>query len=368
MDRPAPSASRARDLTRTTLAVLFLGSLLGAAFWVLRPFLGPAIWAAMIVVASWPMMRRLESLLWRRRGLAVTAMTLLLLLLFVIPLVLAIGTLAGNADRMVEWARLAAAFEIPEKAPAWLAGIPLVGSMLVTLWEQAAVSGAKAMAAELLPKITPYAGDLTRWFVAEVGSLGLLLLQFLMTVAIAALMYAQGEEGAALVRRFAERLAGSRGAEAVQLAGDAVRGVALGVGVTALVQSVLSGVALAVAGVPAAGMLTALMFMLCIAQIGPTPVLVPAAIWLFWSGATGWGVFVSVVAVIAVSLDNVLRPVLIRMGADLPMLLIFAGVIGGLFAFGLVGIFVGPVVLAVGWRLLAAWLDDSHDAAHSDAG
>ena len=367
MSGARPGAGRARDLTRTTLAVLFLGSLLGAAFWVLRPFLGPAIWAAMIVVASWPLMRRLEQLLWRRRSLAVTVMTLLLLLLFAVPLVLAIGTLAGNAERMVEWARLAAAFEIPEQAPAWLAGIPLLGSMLATLWEQAAASGIKALAAELLPKITPYAGNLTRWFVAEVGSLGLLLLQFLMTVAIAALMYAQGEEGASLVRRFAERLGGPRGAEAVQLAGDAVRGVALGVGVTAVVQSVLGGIALALAGVPAAGMLTALMFMLCIAQVGPTPVLVPAAIWLFWSDATGWGVFVAVVAVIAMSLDNVLRPVLIRMGADLPLLLIFAGVIGGLFAFGLVGIFVGPVVLAVGYRLLEAWLDEGQDAAHSDA-
>lgn len=366
---PTPTVT-ARDLTRTTLAVLFLGSLIGASFWVLRPFLGPAIWAAMIVVATWPLMQRLQRLLGGRRGLAVTLMSLLLLLLFVVPLVVAIGTLASNADQLVAWAKFAAAYEIPEKAPAWLAGLPLVGGLLSTLWEQAAAAGVRALASQLLPKITPYAGDLTRWFVAEVGSLGLLVLQFLLTVAIAALMYAQGESASGLVRRFAQRLAGERGGEAVQLAADAVRGVALGVGVTALVQSLLGGAALALAGVPAAGLLTALMFMLCIAQVGPAPVLVPAAIWMFYDGNTGWGLFVAITAVVAMTLDNVLRPLLIRMGADLPLLLIFAGVIGGLFAFGLVGIFVGPVVLAVGYRLLEAWMDEgAHGAmaAHKDS-
>jgi predicted PurR-regulated permease PerM len=357
MPRPAITA---RDLTRTTLAVLFLGSLIGAALWVLKPFIGPAIWAAMIVVATWPLMLRVEDLLRGRRGWAVAVMSLLLTLLFVVPLVVAIGTLASNADRFVEWARMAAAFELPDHAPDWLARVPLLGSTLVDVWEQTAAAGLKALLSSMLPKLSPYAGDLTRWFVAEVGSLGYLLLQFLMTVVIAALMYAQGEEGAALVRRFAGRLAGERGREAVQLAGGAVRGVALGVGVTALVQSLLGGVALALAGVPASGMLTALMFMLCIAQIGPTPVLVPAVIWMFYTGSSGWGIFVSIVTVVAVLLDNVLRPLLIRLGADLPLLLIFAGVIGGLLAFGLVGIFVGPVVLAVGYRLLEAWIDD-HD-------
>jgi predicted PurR-regulated permease PerM len=125
-----------------------------------------------------------------------------------------------------------------------------------------------------------------------------------------------------------------------------------------VVQSVASGVGLALAGIPFASLLTALMFMLCIAQIGPLPVLVPAVIWAFYDGHTGWGVFLVVISAVVTMLDNVLRPMLIRMGADLPLLLIFAGVIGGLLAFGLVGIFVGPVVLAVGYTLLEAWLGD----------
>ncbi len=140
------------------------------------------------------------------------------------------------------------------------------------------------------------------------------------------------EESAALAHRVAGRLAGERGRDAVQLAGLAIRGVALGVGVTAIVQSLLGGLGLALAGIPFAGLLTAVMFMLCIAQIGPVPVLVPAALWLFWNDQTVWGVVLLVLAGVVATLDNVLRPVLIRMGADLSLLLIFAGVIGGLLA------------------------------------
>jgi len=348
-------ARRPADVARTTFAVLAIGGLIAACFWILRPFLGPAIWATMIVVATWPAMRRLQGWLHGRRALAVTVMTLALLLLFVVPLTVAIGTIVANTDRLVEWARLAAAYEIPAEPPAWLAGLPMIGESLARAWQQAADAGLRGLAG----KLTPYAGNFTRWFVAEVGSLGMLALQFLMTVAIAAVMYAGGEDFAQGVRRFASRLAGERGADAVQLAGDAIRGVALGVGVTAIVQSVLGGLGLALAGVPFAGLLTAVMFMLCIAQVGPIPVLVPAAIWAFWSGDTGWGIFLVVWSGVVGTLDNFIRPMLIRMGGDLPLLLIFAGVIGGLFAFGLVGIFVGPVVLAVAYTLLEAWMDEA---------
>jgi predicted PurR-regulated permease PerM len=350
MSRPANA-----DLARITFGVLFIGALLAAVAWIVRPFLGPAIWATMVVVATWPLMLRVQRALWGRRGLAVLAMTLLLLLLFVIPLTLAIVTIVDNADEMVGWAKLATTWHLPDKPPAWASGLPMVGGLLERAWEQAAVLGLR----DLLPKLTPYAGNLTRWFVGQLGSVGFLLLQFMVTVAVAAVMYATGEEAADLVRRFARRLGGERGDSVVVLAAGAIRGVALGVGVTALVQAVLAGIGLAFAGVPLAGLLTALTFMFCIAQVGPVPVLVPAAIWAFWNDSTGWGIFLLVWAGVVANLDNVLRPVLIRMGADLPLLLIFAGVIGGLLSFGLVGIFVGPVVLAVAYTLLEAWLGDA---------
>ena len=346
---------RHNDLTRITFAVLTLALLVGASLWVLRPFLGPTIWATMVVVATWPLMLRVQRWLGGRRWLAVAVMTLLLLLLFVVPLVVAIFTIVQNTDQIVNAAKLVTTYRLTPTAPAWVVALPMVGSKLAVLWEQAVASGLDG----LMQRLTPYAGNLTKWFVSEVGSIGFLLLQFLMTVIIAAILYTSGEAAADQVRRFAHRLAGERGASTVQLAGDAIRGVALGVGVTALVQSVLGGLALAIVDIPFAGLLTALMFMLCIAQLGPAPVLVPAVIWVFYGGQVGWGVFLLVCTVVITLLDNVLRPALIRMGADLPLLLIFAGVIGGLLAFGLVGIFVGPVVLAVGYMLLESWMDET---------
>jgi predicted PurR-regulated permease PerM len=343
-----------RDLTRTTFAVLFIVGLLGASLWILRPFLGPAIWAAMVVVSTWPLMLRVERRLFGRRVLAVAVMTVLLLLLFVVPLTLAVLTIVGNADRIVEWARVAADFRLPQTPPAWATHLPLVGHAIGSAWEQVQALGAM----DLLPRLTPYAGNVTRWFVAEVGGVGFLLLEFVLTVLIAAVMFATGEEAKALLYRFAIRLGGDRASPIIHLAAGAIRGVALGVVGTAAIQAVISGLGLLVAGVPAAGLLTALIFMLCLAQLGPLLVLVPAAIWAFWSGSTGWGILIVVVATVVTSLDNVLRPWLIRMGGDLPLLLIFAGVIGGLFAFGLVGIFVGPLVLAVAFTLLEAWITD----------
>ncbi|MDP1647952.1 MAG: AI-2E family transporter YdiK [Rubrivivax sp.] len=349
-----PPAVPAGDLARILFAVLVIGALLGASIWILRPFVGPAIWAMMLVVASWPLMLRTERLLWGQRWLAVVVMTLGLLLLFLVPLALAIVTIVDNADRLAGWARIATEYRVPEAPPSWLTNWPLVGGAIERAWVQGTALGLR----DLLPRLMPYAGNVTRWFVSEVGSVGVLLLQILLTVIIAAVMYATGEEAATLVRRLARRIGGESAGDVVDLAGGAIRGVALGVGVTALVQALLGGIGLAVAGVPVAGLLTAVMFMLCIAQLGPLLVLVPAVIWVFWNGDTGWGIALGIWSALAATIDNVIRPLLIRLGADLPLLLIFAGVIGGLFAIGLLGIFVGPVVLAVAYKLLQAWVDD----------
>ena len=343
-----------RELTRTLLGVIFLGALIVASFWILRPFLAATIWATMIVVATWPVMLWLQDRLWRRRTLAVVAMTVILLLLFVVPFTLAIGTIVANADEIGALLKSLADFRMPPSPPDWIANLPFVGEKAVLAWEQAAVAGVEG----LLAKLMPYAGSATTWFVARAGNVGYLFVQFLLTLLLAALMYARGEVVAHSLGRFGHRLAGERGENAVRLAGQAIRSVALGVVVTAVVQSAIGGFGLAIAGVPFAGLLTAAMLLLCIAQLGPTPVLVPAVIWLYWTGQTAWGTLLLVVTVVVVTLESVLRPMLIKRGADLPLLLIFAGVIGGLLAFGLVGIFVGPVVLAVAYTLLEAWIGD----------
>ncbi len=352
---PPPHSPAVADLARITFGVLFIGMLLGASMWILRPFLGPTIWATMVVVSTWPLMLRVQQMLWGRRSLAVVAMTLLILLLFVVPLTLVVATIAANAEQLVTWAKAAADFHVPAQAPGWLVNLPLVGGAVSGLWDQINLLGLR----DLMPKLTPYAGDMTRWFVAQVGGIGAVLVQFLVTLVIAAVMFSSGEEAAMFVRSFARRLGGDRGVGAVELAGGAIRGVALGVGVTSAIQAAMGGIGVAVAGVPFAGLLTALMFILCLAQLGPALVLIPAVIWTFYNGDTGWGIALAIWATIASTIDNVLRPFLIRMGADLSLLLIFAGVIGGILAFGLVGIFVGPVVLAVGMTLLEAWMGDT---------
>jgi predicted PurR-regulated permease PerM len=346
------------DLTRTTLAVLFIGILIAASFWIVRPFLSALIWATMVVVATWPVMLKVQARLGGSRSLAVGVMSLSLLLVLLIPMSVAIVTLVDNADRIVGWSKWLAETEVPPP-PAWVAGVPLIGDKLQQFWQHFVAQGLQDFAV----KLAPYAKDITHWFVAEVGSFGMLFLQFLLTVVIAAILYTGGESAAVWVKQFGMRLAGDKGVSAVVLAGQAIRGVALGVVVTAVVQSVLGGIGLAIAGLPMAAVLTALMFMLCIAQIGPVLVLAPAVGWLYWSGETGWGTFLLVWTLVVVSLDNILRPYLIKKGADLPLLLIFAGVIGGLLSFGLVGIFVGPVVLAVTYTLIDAWVRRDESAA-----
>jgi predicted PurR-regulated permease PerM len=341
------------DLARTTFAVLFIGGLLFASFWIMRPFLAPLIWATMIAVATWPLMRRVQARLWGRRSLAVLAMTLGLLLVFVVPLTLAIATIVDHADEIVAWGKGIAGFQLPSP-PEWLRSVPLIGERLVAMWQTVAAQGAR----DLVQQAEPYVGVATRWFITEVGSFGMVFAQFLLTVVLSAVLYADGEAWARWIIRYSKRLAPVRGEHAARLAGQAIRGVALGVVVTALAQSLLGGVGLAIAGIPFAAVLTAVMFMLCIAQLGPVLVLVPAVVWLYWSDSTGWATFLLVWTLIVGTIDNVLRPFLIKQGADLPLLLIFAGVIGGLLSFGLVGIFVGPVVLAVAFTLIDAWVDE----------
>ena len=343
-----------RDLARNTLAILCILGLIGLSLWVLRPFLAASVWAAMLVVATWPLFRGLEERLGGRRGVPVALMSLAMLLLLVLPLWLAIDTMLDHADQLAAAGKSVAAHGLPPP-PAWVGALPLVGERIATAWSQLAAGGT----AGVFAKAMPYATDAGKWLLAQVGGLGGMLIQFLLVVTISAIFYSGGESGARMARRFGRRLAGERGENSIILAGQAIRGVALGVGVTAIVQTALGGIGLAVAGVPLASLLSALMLMLCIAQIGPMLVLLPAAGWLFWTEATGWASFLLVWSLVVGSLDNFLRPMLIKRGADLPLLLIFAGVIGGMLGFGLIGIFVGPVVLAVTYTLMLAWIEDA---------
>lgn len=342
------------DLTRSIFAIAVIVGLIAASLWILRPFLPATLWATMIVIATWPLMLKIQARLNNKRSLAVLVMTGLVIMVFVIPLTLAITTIMQNTDLITNAVKSLS--NMPTTPPDWLAQLPYIGTQATQTWSNVAALGMQ----EFTSKAAPYAGVVAKWLVSEAGSLGLLFTHFLLMTALAAVMFAYGENAATGIKLFARRLAGARGAEVITTASQAIRAVALGVGVTAIVQALLGGIGLAIANVPFAAVLTALMFMLCIAQIGVIPVLLPATIWLYWQGDTSWAVFLLVWMLIVASLDNFLRPYLIKQGADLPMLLILAGVIGGLLSFGLVGIFVGPAVLAVSYTLLQAWVNEPH--------
>ena len=343
-----------QDIPRTIFAVLFIGGLIAGSLWIILPFLPAVIWATMIVVATWPVLLRIQGWLWGRRWLAVAVMTCLLLLVLVVPLTLAIGTIVANADVIAGWAEVLRAVKL-SAPPAWVETLPLVGKRAAQAWGELAASGQE----DLAKKLAPYAAGVVRWFVEQLGSFGMMAFQFLLTVGISAILFATGETVANGVRRFGRRLAGTQGENTVVLAGQAIRGVALGVVVTAFVQATLGGIGLAAAGVPFAAVLTAIMFLLCVARIGPGPVMIGGIVWLYWNGSAGWATALIVWAILVGPLvKNVLGPILMKKGANLPLLLVLPGVLGGLIAFGLVGIFIGPMLLAVSYRLLEAWVSE----------
>jgi predicted PurR-regulated permease PerM len=350
------------DLTRTLLIVLVTGLLIVGSFWILRPFLAPLLWAAMIVIATWPLMQRVQQWLFGKRALAVTVMSLAFLLLFAIPIGYGVSALVEYLPAVVDRVKDMGQLTIPPP-PDWVGRLPWIGERIESEWRRFLEQGP----GPLLQQVLPYLKAVGAWLIGEAGGLGVFVVQLFVTLLLTAILYTTGDSAAHLVRRFARRLGGERGERTVELAAASVRAVALGIIVTALVQSVMAGAGLAIAGVPYAQMLTGLTFVLCIAQLGPGFVLLPAVAWLYWTDSTVAATALLVWTAVTIGVDNVLRPVLIKRGDDLPLMLIMAGVIGGLLAFGVIGLFVGPVILAVSFRLLEAWIDEGlgedHDAA-----
>jgi predicted PurR-regulated permease PerM len=343
--------------------VAAIGGLIVASFWILRPFLPALIWATTIVVATWPALRAVQAHLWGKRSLAVAVMTLAMLLVVIAPIAIVVSTIFEHGETIVAWTRTLGTLSVPGP-PEWARSLPLVGDKVAVEWQKIA----SARSEDLATRLTPYLKGIALWILSQMSGLGALFIHLPLTVVIAAILYSKGDTVAAAVRIFARRLAGATGERVAVLSAQAVRAVALGIVVTALIQSVVAGLGLAVTGVPRAGLLTAVMFLLGVAQVGPFPVLIGAVAWLFWKEGTLWATVMIVWAIVTVSLDNFLRPLLIKRGADLPLLLIFAGVVGGLLAFGIIGLFIGPVVLAVTYTLLQAWVaeGDAEPRAHGD--
>lgn len=342
------------DITRTTLVVLIIGILIAGSLWTMLPFLGALIWATAIVVATWPLLLWVQRRTGGRRSLATAVMTLIVSVVFIVPLWVAVVTLLDASVHGVEIVRsyLARGLGPP---PSWLARFPGVGGRISAEWRELAAAGPEAFA----ETIRPYVRTVAARMIEITGSIAGLVVHFLVTVILVGVLYAKGEVAVQGVVSFARRIGQERGADTVILAGQSIRSVALGVVVTALVQTTLAGLGLWVSGVPHPGLLTAAIFILCIAQLGPVPVLIPVLIWAFGNLSIGWAMALLIWSIPVGIMDNFLRPILISRGVDLPLLLIIAGVIGGLIAFGVIGLFVGPVVLAVTYTLLQGWIRES---------
>jgi predicted PurR-regulated permease PerM len=348
---PMASGPKPQDVARVTLGVACLVAMLAGTLWILRPFLGAMIWAATIVVATWPIMMQLETRVGGRRAIAAATMSVVLLLGFIVPLGTAITVLIVNSDRIIAWATSVASMHVPPP-PDWVIGIPIIGPTIAERWREVL-----SAPTDVTATLSPYTKLLAAWLLGLVGGVASLAIDLLLIMAISAYLYARGDEAADFLHRFARRIAGARGPRAVTLAGGAIRGIAMGVIVTAVIQALLAGIGLAVVGIPFAAILTVVAVFLAIAQIGVMPVLGPAVAWLYWTGSYGWATGLLVWTIFVVSFDNVMRPILIRRGADIPLPLIFAGVLGGMIGFGVIGIFIGPVLLAVTYTLLSDWIE-----------
>ncbi len=351
------------DLVRHLLVLVIIGLFVVGSLYVLQPFLAALIWATMITVATWPLYLMARHRLGNRRGLAVLAMIVAMLLVIVLPLAAAVVTIVDHTDAIHDWVAKMPSYTLPPP-PDWVERIPLAGKKIASEWQALTDAGPGGV----LARIKPHAAQISDWALTQLGSIGGLMLHLVLTTVITGILYAQGDKAADAVQRFARRVSGQRGEIAIDLAAKSIRAVALGIIATAVIQSLLGGIGLVIAGVPLAGLLAAVMLILCIAQLGPGLPLLIGVGWLYWQDhRTVAAIVLLVWTVFCGTIDNVIRPILIKRGADLPFLLILAGVIGGLLGFGLVGLFVGPTLLAVTFALLQTWINEPPPDADNDA-
>jgi len=334
-----------QSLTLVVLAMLIIG-----CFFVLQPFITALVWAAILCTTTWPLYWRVTARLRDRSGLSAFVMVVLLALLMIAPFIVVGATIADNAALMAQWGRQLLESGPPDP-PAWVARMPLIGTTVAAYWSSMAHD-----TAQLLVVLRDYVEPLRKFLVASGTSVVGAILQMTLAIFIAWFMFRDGHSIAGHLERVAQRIAGDRGIQLASVAAATVRGVVLGLLGTALVQGVVAAIGFWLAGIQAAPLLGLLTFFLSPVPIGPPLVWVPAGLWLIQNGQTGWGLFVLLWGALAVStIDNIIKPLIISRGVDLPFVLVLLGVLGGAIAFGFIGIFLGPVLLAVGYALLMEW-------------
>jgi predicted PurR-regulated permease PerM len=339
-------------MKRAVEAAIRIGAIAGLIVWcfaISRPFLVPIVWGAIIAVAIFHGYEKLRSGLGGRRITAAVLITLLMLVLLVVPSILLGNSLASGARNVVNSFQSGELF-IP-LPPDRVAGWPLIGEPIAKAWTLASQN-----LEEALRQASPFLKGFGAWLLSAAAGAGLALFQFVLAILIAGALLANSAAAGRATRVVAERLAGERGLEFVGVAEQTVRSVASGILGVALIQALLAGLGFLVAGVPAAGLLTLICLVFGVIQLGVVIVLIPVVIYLFSTADTVTAVGFLIWAVLVAPVDNVLKPILLGRGVDVPMLVIFVGAIGGFLNAGIIGLFIGAVVLALGYKLFLAWL------------
>jgi predicted PurR-regulated permease PerM len=339
------------------ILLVVLVVVVAGCYLVLQPFVSAVLWAIILCCTTWPVFDRLQRITGGRTTLAALLVTLVVALVVLAPFVVVGVSLAENANELLSQGKRFIDAGPPDP-PAWVGRIPLVGGHIEDYWSSIAHDSASLMA-DLKQYVTP----LQSFAIGSGAALGRGVLELALSIFIAFFFYRDGE---AITRRLTTsvgRIAGDRGRHLIGIAVATMRGVVYGILGTAILQGVLAGVGLSLAGVPAAPLLGLVTFFLSPVPIGPPLVWGPAAFWLFSEGHTGWAVFLLAWGLLVVSsVDNFIKPMIISRGSNLPFILVLLGILGGVVAFGFIGVFLGPTLLAIGFALISDWSGEGRPA------
>lgn len=333
------------------LAQILLLVLLGACLWVLTPFVTALFWAAVLAFASWPVMRFLTRALKGNASLAAGLLTSGWVLIVAGPLVWLGFNIADHIRNATELIKNLRVTGLPD-APEWLIDVPMVGGRLLELWQTVDQQGAAFLATA-----KPYMGQTGNWLLARSASIGAGILELALSLLLVFFFYRDGPRLANFAKSLVERLIEDRADYYINLVAGTVRRVVNGVIGTAAAQALVALFGFAVAGVPGALLLAALTFLLSLIPMGPPLVWGPAVAWLVFQNEYGMAIFMFLWGLLVISsVDNFLKPYLISRGGNLPLVVVLMGVFGGLFAFGFMGLFLGPTLLAVAYSLVSDWI------------
>jgi predicted PurR-regulated permease PerM len=317
---------------------------------VLRPFLPALLWATILSISTWPAFRWLERKLGGRTSLAAALMSLVLAVGFLVPLTILGTSVAENFAKFA--GNVLGVFESgPPPPPAWVEKVPMIGDRLSTLWQSYA-DDTTQFAAAARQYVTPA----TNWLFGVGGKIGRGILDLTLSVIVAFFFFRDGAYGAERLRVLVDKVAGPRGRHLLAVAEKTMIGVVYGILGTALAQGALAAFGLWLAGVPGALFLGLLTSLLSFVPMGPPFVWLPSTLYLLSINEIEWGVFMGLWGLLVVStVDNVIRPYFISLGSALPLLLVYLGVLGGIIAFGFLGLFIGPTLLAIAYTIIREW-------------